>query len=53
MADLLVVRLQALYNTRDAEVVVPFGAVQRPERKQKHTLRLNSDASITSWLQQD
>ena len=31
MADLLVVRLQALDNTRDAKVVVPLGAVQRPD----------------------
>lgn len=33
MADLLVVRLQALDNTRDAKVVVVFGAVQRPDRE--------------------
>lgn len=33
MVDLLVVRLQALDNTRDAKVVVVFGAVQRPDRK--------------------
>lgn len=30
--DLLVVRLQALYDARDAEVVVGLGAVQRPGR---------------------
>lgn len=33
MAHLLVVRFQALDDTRHAELVVPLGAVQRPERK--------------------
>lgn len=42
MADLLVVRLQALYNARDAKVVVPLGAVQRPERK-----NTTSDKKVT------
>lgn len=33
ITDLLVVRLQTLYNARDAKVVVSLGAVQRPEKQ--------------------
>lgn len=33
MSDLLVVRLQTLDHTGDAEVVIPFGAVQGSERE--------------------
>lgn len=33
IADLLIVRLQAFDDARDAKVVVSLGTVQRPERK--------------------
>lgn len=31
-SDLVVVRLQALYHTRDAKLIVPLGAVQCPKK---------------------
>lgn len=47
MADLLIVRLQALDDTRDAKVIVPLGAVQCPERKtQLQTLTVILSESV-------
>lgn len=43
MADLLIVRLQALDNTGDAKVVVSLGTVQRPGRVKKLILIIRTD----------
>lgn len=50
MADLLIVWLQALDDTRDAKVVVPLGTVQRPGGKTVILHHNHQVGLIIQWI---